>query len=280
MESTPQPHNPKPTNQYLIPGAIIVAGIFIAGSLFAAQMINGNKNPATATANGPTNPHEEVNMKEVTAADHIRGSIDAPIKLVEFSDTDCPFCQRFHPTAKAMVDANPGKVAWVYRHFNTQIQGHIHTQSEAEASECVAKIGGNDKFWSFLDMLYSKKDFSVQPAKLIATSSLPLFAASIGVNKAQFNDCFNKRTFKADVEADTADAQASGASGTPFSIVTSKAEVSKELISLLEATNAQFGNPQNPFVIYVSEDKHKIVLSGAMPKELMDEIFRLLVAVN
>ena len=56
-------------------------------------------------------------VEPVTARDHIRGSPTAPVKLIEFGDTECPLCKRFHPTLKRIVDEYPGKVAWVFRHL-------------------------------------------------------------------------------------------------------------------------------------------------------------------
>jgi protein-disulfide isomerase len=94
------------------------------------------------------------NLKPVTAADHIRGDINAPVKIVEFSDIDCPFCKRFHSTMQEVMKTygDSGKVAWVYRHFPlTQL--HPDAANKAEASECVAELGGNDKFWAFVDGL-------------------------------------------------------------------------------------------------------------------------------
>lgn len=94
------------------------------------------------------------NLKPVTSADHIRGDINAPVKIVEFSDIDCPFCKRFHTTMLEVMNTygKEGKVAWVYRHFPlTQL--HPDAANKAEASECVAELGGNDKFWEFVDGL-------------------------------------------------------------------------------------------------------------------------------
>jgi protein-disulfide isomerase len=49
--------------------------------------------------------------------DHIRGDPAAPVTLVEYSDFECPFCKRFHPTVKRLVDESKGQLNWVYRHF-------------------------------------------------------------------------------------------------------------------------------------------------------------------
>ncbi len=94
------------------------------------------------------------NVKPVTAADHIRGDINAPVKIVQFSDIDCPFCKRFHTTMQEVMKTygKDNKVAWVFRHLPlTQL--HPDAANKAEASECVTEIGGNDKFWTFVDAL-------------------------------------------------------------------------------------------------------------------------------
>jgi len=87
----------------------------------------------------------------VTEADHIRGAVNAPIKIVEYSDFDCAFCARFHQTMKAIVAKYPGdEVAWVYRHFPLE-QLHPNAATVALASECVADLGGDEAFWTFAD---------------------------------------------------------------------------------------------------------------------------------
>lgn len=93
-------------------------------------------------------------LPAVTSTDHIKGSISAPVKIVEYSDLECPFCKMFHATLQEVVSdpAYKDKVAWIYRHFPlTQL--HSKAPREAEATECAAEIGGNDGFWKFVDKL-------------------------------------------------------------------------------------------------------------------------------
>lgn len=92
------------------------------------------------------------NMPAVTSDDHFYGNENARIVLVEYSDFECPFCTRFHPTAKKAVDEFADSVALVYRHF--PLSFHPNAQQAAEASECVAKEGGNEAFWSYADSLF------------------------------------------------------------------------------------------------------------------------------
>lgn len=87
--------------------------------------------------------------------DHIQGDITkAQVVIIEYSDFECPFCARFHPTLEKIVAESNGNIAWVYRQFPlTQI--HQHAMERAIASECVAKIKGNDAFWKYADLLFN-----------------------------------------------------------------------------------------------------------------------------
>jgi len=93
-----------------------------------------------------------IKFQPVTAEDRINGDINAPIKIVEYSDIDCPFCKRFHGTLEEVRAIYGDKVAWVYRH-SPIAQLHPDAFNKSHATECVAEIGGNDKFWEYLKLL-------------------------------------------------------------------------------------------------------------------------------
>ncbi len=90
----------------------------------------------------------------VDADDHIFGDITkAQVTLIEYSDFECPFCARFHPTLDKIVGESNGSIAWVYRSFPlTQI--HQNAMERAIAAECIAKIKGSDAFWKYADLLF------------------------------------------------------------------------------------------------------------------------------
>jgi protein-disulfide isomerase len=93
-----------------------------------------------------------IKLAPITAEDHVNGDINAPIKIVEYSDIDCPFCKRFHSTLEQVKALYGDKVVWVYRHFPiTQL--HPDSFKKSHATECVAELGGNDKFWQYLKLL-------------------------------------------------------------------------------------------------------------------------------
>ena len=94
--------------------------------------------------------------KQVDGDDHIRGSAEAKVKLIEYSDFQCPFCKRHHPVMQELASTyNENDFAWVYRHLPlTSI--HPQAQPLAEASECAEEIGGNDGFWAFADSVMAQ----------------------------------------------------------------------------------------------------------------------------
>ena len=157
-------------------------------------------------------------MRPGTAEDHILGNPNATLKIVEYSDTECPFCKVFHQTMKQVMDVygKSGKVAWVYRHFPID-QLHQRARKEAEATECANELGGPEKFWEFIDLVYAttNSNDSLDPAQL------PVIAGKVGLDVKAFNTCLSSGKYAAKVEADYQDAVKAGGRGTPNSIIVS-----------------------------------------------------------
>lgn len=153
-------------------------------------------------------------IQPVTARDHLRGDPAAPVKVIEFGDTECPLCKRHHLTLKRLVREYPGKVVWVFRHYPIDAI-HPKARKEAEATECAAELGGNDKFWAYLDRLYEVTPSSdgLDPAEL------PRIAAQVGLKQKFFAQCLASGRHARRVQEDVDDALAAGASGTPYTVV-------------------------------------------------------------
>lgn len=199
---------------YSTPIAIVLAGIIIAGAMYFSD----GKKEVT-----PVAPAAQVsgldNVRPVSSEDHIRGNPNAPIIIVEYSDTECPFCSRFHATMKQVMDTygKTGQVAWVYRHSPLD-QLHSKARKEAAALECAAEIGGNDKFWAYTDRIYE-----ITPANNgLDALELPKIAEYVGLDVAQFNTCLASGKYDAKIQADLENAQATGGQGTPWSVIISK----------------------------------------------------------
>ena len=208
-----------------VPVAILIAGALVAGAVIWTSI--GKTKPA-AVATSETEIDIKAIMKPVTSEDHILGNPNASIKIVEYSDASCPYCKIFHTTMKKIIDnyGTSGDVAWVYRHFpidKPDAQGrilHPNAGREAQAMECAASLGGNQKFWAFTNRLYD-----VTPAVTQATPTgldpkeLPKIAGFVGLNVADFNSCLSSEKFKDKVESQYLEAINIGLTGTPSSIL-------------------------------------------------------------
>lgn len=84
--------------------------------------------------------------------DHYKGSADAEIAIIEYSDFECPFCSRIHSTLEQVVNTHDN-TAWAYRHL--PLGFHPQALPAAIASECVAEHEGNDAFWEFTDAIFA-----------------------------------------------------------------------------------------------------------------------------
>jgi protein-disulfide isomerase len=199
---------------YSTPVAIVLAGLIIAGAMFFSD---GKKPVDTGKAKVPAQKVSSLdNVRPVSADDHVRGNPNAPVIIVEYSDTECPFCSRFHNTMKQVVDTygKNGQVAWVYRHSPLD-QLHSKSRKEAVAQECAGELGGNDKFWEYTDRIYA-----VTPANDgLNALELSKIAEYIGLDVAKFNTCLASGKYDAKIQADLENAQATGGQGTPWSVV-------------------------------------------------------------
>lgn len=165
-----------------------------------------NNNAAQPTQ--PSAPPEPVvgkneNLPKPSADDHIRGNEDARYALIEYSDFDCPFCGRFHPTAQQAVEELD--IMWVYRHFPLSI--HPEADEKAIASECVYNLGGDDAFWEFSDILFEDTP---------ALSDLEdIVSNELGLSASAFTDCFENRETEDRVNKDFDEGSKAGVTGTP-----------------------------------------------------------------
>ncbi len=200
---------------YGIPIAIVFAGMVIASAIIYTSMMKSPVVPQGAAV-GEAQVTAEIDVAPVTDKDHIRGNPNAPIVIVEYSDFDCPFCKNFHETMNQIMEdyGLNGNVAWVYRHFPLE-QLHPNAHKIAEASECVASLGGNDAFWKFSDLIFGERAVNA-PTNM---EKLPEYAERSGVSKAKFNECFTSGKFVEQINADVAAAIKTGARGTPYSIL-------------------------------------------------------------
>lgn len=207
-------------NNLAVPIAIVIAGGLIALAVFYSDGKASNTDKVAQQQGVEQQQTGDLEkMIPISSTDHIRGNSDAPVKIVEYSDTECPFCKRFHSTMKEVMSeyGKDGKVAWVYRHFPLD-QLHSKARKEAVALECANEQGGNDKFWSYADRLYE-----ITPANNgLDPVELPKIAQYVGLDVQKFNTCLGSTKYDKHIEDEVQNAVTTGGNGTPWSIVVGK----------------------------------------------------------
>lgn len=160
------------------------------------------------------------NMRPVDPErDYILGNPDAPVTLVEYSDFECPFCKRFHPTVKRLVAENPEKVNWVYRHFPLGFH-NPGAQKQAEGAECAGELGGSAAYWRFTDAVYER---TTSNGDGFPIANLTPLAQEIGLDPEQFRNCLESGKMESRVLEDYQNGAASGITGTPGVILVHRA---------------------------------------------------------
>lgn len=198
-----------------VPIAIVIAGALIAGAVYFS-----NERGSAAVApqpEGVPNSGELENMRPITNKDHIRGNPNAEVKIVEYSDMECPFCKRFHATMGQAIEeyGKGGRVAWVYRHFPLD-SIHSKARTEAAASECAGELGGSEAFWKFTDRFFG---LTLSNNETDIEKVLPQIAGEIGLDLQRFNSCLTSGKYDTHIQDDLDNATATGGGGTPWSIV-------------------------------------------------------------
>lgn len=210
-------------------GALFVIGFFIllsmvmnGNSLAQDRQVGAESDTRVAAPTPPSGAMGGHDVRDgagsqlspVSDQDWIRGNRNAPISIVEFSDYDCPFCARFHPTAQRAVDEYDGQVNWVFRHFPLSI--HPTAEIKAQAAECAGAQGGNEAFWEYTDLLFER-----QSRVQASASGLASLGGELGLDTQILESCISSSTHTAKLRSQYNDALASGGRGTPHTIIVS-----------------------------------------------------------
>jgi protein-disulfide isomerase len=202
-------------------GVLVTFGLAsVIGLLFLAFVFLGNTSvldrlqdltdrdlpkPTDETNRVPTEPTDVV---DPTTLRHVRGSGD--LTFIEYSDLECPFCKSFHPTVNGLVEQYEGRVGFAYKHFPLNI--HSKAKREAVAAECAGEQG---KFFEYIDEI-----FSVTPSNnQLEDSELFRVAEELALDMDTFTTCVENEETLGLVAADALEAQATGGTGTPHSVL-------------------------------------------------------------
>lgn len=194
---------------------VIVLIVFLVGKSPTGGVIADN--PGTLPS-----PTAEVNVD--IGDSPVKGDANAPVTLVEFTDYQCPFCQRhFQQTYPSLMQyVESGDVKIVIKEF--PLNFHPEAQKAAEAAHCVRDQKGDEGYFMMHDTLFDNQ-------QILSTSNYKTWARELGVNGAQFDTCLDSGKFASDVKADLSYGQQVGVSGTPGFFILDSEEKKGKIIS-------------------------------------------------
>jgi protein-disulfide isomerase len=161
----------------------------------------------------------------VSARDHVQGSANAPVTLLEYGDYECPYCGEAYPIVKQLQKRLGADVRFVFRNFPLA-NNHPHAKLAAEAAEVV---GAQGKFWEMHDTLYEHQSALTEP-------DLARYARGLGLDEKTFSTELRRPVYADRVREDFESGIRSGVNGTPtFYINGVRHNGSYELGELLRA---------------------------------------------
>jgi protein-disulfide isomerase len=138
------------------------------------------------------------------------GSKDAPLTIVEYTDYQCPFCQRFHLSAYPEIKKNyidTGKVRFYSK--DLPLDFHPNAMRAAQAARCAGEQG---KFWELRDLMGANPN-SLDLGHIMG------FGVELKLDTQKLQDCINSEKYKTQVQANVNEAMKVGANGTPAFVV-------------------------------------------------------------
>ncbi len=209
-----------PTNGFLVLTLVIFA--FLLGMLTNKVMyLQSTAKQATVAAainpqpsTYPTQPSPPQIVKVDNGKLPLLGNANAKVTVVEFSDFQCPFCEKFFTDTLKQIDDNyikTGKIKLAFRHYPL-ISIHPNAQIASEASECANE---QNKFWDYHDLLFTNQAAWSPLTGSDITSSLTDYAGQVGLDTGAFATCLSSHKYKARVDADQAAGNDAQVNGTP-----------------------------------------------------------------
>jgi protein-disulfide isomerase len=205
---------------------LILIGVIIAGGIIFGHKKSVKIDEASVEK-------VEYTITPISDDDHILGNPDADIILVEYADFLCSYCHEFHLTMKQLMNdfGKTGNLAWVYRHFPRE-DAFANKNSisiiAAQASECVADIGGKQKFWDFIGKIYDDLPITFDQ------TDLETIALALDIDKEKYTECLASGKFNEKIQKSIDDGlmiySHDSSFGTPYSILLTKTGKQIEIV--------------------------------------------------
>lgn len=205
----------------LIAGSILLSSLIIAVSMMAVLKVPAGTSAIDAETQNVPLPGEPESTDASTTIDDdpvLGDKKKAKVAIVEFSDFECPFCQRFHKETfddlvKEYVDT--GKAVMVSRDFPLSFH-EPNASKEAGLANCVAKQKGDKAYFTFTQGVYEN---TLSNGQGLPAGKLDGLLRQVGANASSVNTCAETDAVKEEIKKDIASGQEAGVSGTPSFII-------------------------------------------------------------
>ena len=184
---------------------LVACAIIVTGAVVKREFLDPRARPAPAAAAA----RRLAPGQDLASGTRLLGGADAPVKVVVFSDFQCPFCADFHQAVQRVRARHPGRAALAFRHLPLDAI-HPHARAAGLAAECAGEQG---RFETYADLLFAQQD-------AIGSKAWSRFAAEAGVpDAAAFEACMAERRWAERVEQDARLAAEMGIEVTPTFII-------------------------------------------------------------
>lgn len=217
----------KKRNRYLIIGIISLVAIVAAILLIAPSL-----KPAQTVATAEPNPRPR-------AQGLTMGDPNAPVKVVEFSDFQCPYCKQFAEQSEQNIVINyviPGRIQVEFKSFAflDDFSSGRESKNAAEAAYCASD---QNKFWEYHDILFANQEGENQGA--FTKDRLMAFGEKIGLDMTLFRSCYDSGKYRQQVTDDREFGSSKGVNSTPSFTVNGKLVKMEKADSLTSAIDQE-----------------------------------------
>lgn len=209
---------------WIVAGAVLLSGLMVAASILVSMRSGTGAAPKVPTAvqdgegqaQAPTGPQTAIVSLD---DDPVMGDRKkAKVAIIEFSDFECPFCQKFHKDSydtlvKDYVDT--GKAIISFRDYPLPFH-EPKASIAAETAQCVKEAKGDAAYFKFSKLYFEN---TVANGKGLADGKMDEILKQTGVNPTTVKDCATQEKFKDEIAKDMSDGQAAGVSGTPSFVI-------------------------------------------------------------
>lgn len=150
-------------------------------------------------------------LAEETQEAPILGDVNAPVKIIEFTDFECHFCGRVQPALQEALKTYPAQVSLVFKNFPLSMHRHAHAAHLA--AMCAHE---QDKFWEYRNVLFQNQN-------ALKRSDLLTYAKNLNLDSESFAKCLDEEKYASKIDEDQKEGMRAGVMGTPTFFINGKA---------------------------------------------------------